>query len=733
VTPLELVLSHLPDARKNGSGFVARCPAHEDRHASLSIGVGDDAKVLIKCFVGCPTETVLARLGLQLRDLFVPRRSERPPRSKKGGRGHTSPPNSDEHSNGLTLARYAESKRLDLEFLRREGLSDVHYQSLPAVKIPYLDADGGESAVRFRLALDKAQDGADQRFRWRKGSKPLLYGLPRLSLARRARWVLLVEGESDAHTAWSHGIPALGVPGASMWRDDWAAHFLGVDDIYAVREPDIGGDTFVGRLTKSPIADRVLVIDLAPRKDVSALHLDDPEQFAARLEEAKVSAVRLAELVAADRQREGDAAYETSAALLRDPELFVRVGEAMRAGGYAGDLRAPTLVYVAATSRLLERPQNLAVVSASASGKNRTIDAALELIPPDAVYIEAAGSARAVIYAEEHFEHRVVVFSEADSIPEDGPAASAVRSLAADNKLAYDVVEKNPQTDRFETRHIDKPGPTGLITTSTKSLGAQMGTRVLEVALADDPDQTRQVMRAHARAVMDNGASQPDLGPFLAMQRWLEVSGASHVTVPFAAVLADLVPPAAVRMRRDFRQLLTCIQAVALLHQQQRDRAADDSVIATLVDYAHARELLTPIFDAVIAEGLTNAVRETVEAVNPDEEVTEATLVTRLGLSKSTVSYRVGRAVSGGWLVNRETRKSHAARLARGAPLPGQVHALPTVDQVAERFEGSNEKGEEIYPSPPPSPRERRPKPAWAGRLDDLQPIRPGLDDEVSF
>src|SRR5206468_614762 len=101
--------------------------------------------------------------------------------------------------------------------------------------------------------------------------------------------------------------------------------------------------------------------------------------------------------------------------------------------GYAGDVTPAKQAYVAMTSRLLERPQNLAFVAPSAAGKNRAIDAALELFPEEAYYVEKAGSGRALIYSDADFQHRVVVVSEVDSIPEDGPAASAIRSIAADN------------------------------------------------------------------------------------------------------------------------------------------------------------------------------------------------------------------------------------------------------------------------------------------------------------
>src|SRR5439155_24354421 len=74
--------------------------------------------------------------------------------------------------------------------------------------------------------------------------------------------------------------------------------------------------------------------------------------------------------------------------LLRDPGVLSRVEEAMEANGYAGDFAPAMLAYVALTSRLLrdERPLSLAIVGDAAAGKNATINAALALVPRDAVY-----------------------------------------------------------------------------------------------------------------------------------------------------------------------------------------------------------------------------------------------------------------------------------------------------------------------------------------------------------
>lgn len=61
------------DPRERGDRGTALCPAHHDERPSLSFTEGDDGRVLVKCFSGCPTADVIAALNLTWSDLF-PRR-----------------------------------------------------------------------------------------------------------------------------------------------------------------------------------------------------------------------------------------------------------------------------------------------------------------------------------------------------------------------------------------------------------------------------------------------------------------------------------------------------------------------------------------------------------------------------------------------------------------------------------------------------------------------------------
>jgi hypothetical protein len=69
------LLSRLDKVRQSGSdSWMACCPAHEDKSASLSIRYADD-KTLIHCFAGCSVHEVIAAIGLEMSDLFPPRES----------------------------------------------------------------------------------------------------------------------------------------------------------------------------------------------------------------------------------------------------------------------------------------------------------------------------------------------------------------------------------------------------------------------------------------------------------------------------------------------------------------------------------------------------------------------------------------------------------------------------------------------------------------------------------
>lgn len=73
---LMLLLSRLQGVKKQGQGWIARCPSHEDRSPSLSIAATDDGKIIVHCFAGCAVTQIARAVGMTVTDLFPPRARE---------------------------------------------------------------------------------------------------------------------------------------------------------------------------------------------------------------------------------------------------------------------------------------------------------------------------------------------------------------------------------------------------------------------------------------------------------------------------------------------------------------------------------------------------------------------------------------------------------------------------------------------------------------------------------
>ncbi len=71
---IDVLLSHFDGVKEAGRGkYVARCSAHDDRKPSLAISEGDNGRLLLHCWAGCETETVLSAVGLTFSDVMPER------------------------------------------------------------------------------------------------------------------------------------------------------------------------------------------------------------------------------------------------------------------------------------------------------------------------------------------------------------------------------------------------------------------------------------------------------------------------------------------------------------------------------------------------------------------------------------------------------------------------------------------------------------------------------------
>lgn len=652
-----------------------RCPKCGSSDG-LALARGDDGLALVQCFAaGCSFEDIADALGLDT----------------SGTNG------------GCTREALADYFGIHETVLEEEGWEDADHYSWggPRVEIPYRDPVTGEVVVRYRLSLD-----GKRKFEWKRGAKVkdrgLLYSGDDLA---GTRGVFLVEGESDALILKrSGGYRAVGLPGANQWSE--AAHgpqFASVEKIFVVLEPDSGGAALLSSLAQSAVRDKVLLLRLPGAKDAREFYAVEPATFRARLDTALADAVTIDQYEAEARQLEASLALTETEGLERAEDLLTLLLETVQRRGYVGEQAVIVAVTLALVSTLLRRLINLALKGPSAAGKSGGMDVVRAFFPESYYIYRTAVTPRALLYTDEDYRNRAMMWAEADALADEGVAYIA-RTLVSEGFALFETVEKDPVTGQMGTRIIKKPGPTSLIVSTTQErLEEQLETRMLSVQADDSAEQTTAVMIASALAdeALAPADDDPELKRWRALFTWLRAQDLTRVTIPYRHALATLIPPVAVRMRRDFRTLTSCIEAHALLHRATRATDEQGRVVATLADYAAVRRYLGDAFSENVGATISDDMRETVEAVAAIIERKTATnvpgliavvagsanykdLAQQLGLDKSTARRRAIAALNAGWLKN-EARPRKPAELVPGEPLPeaeGQQHLLPTVEEL---------------------------------------------------
>jgi len=198
------LLEHFPDAKKQGAGWEARCPAHDDRRASLSIAKGEKGWVL-ECHTGCTVPEIVAKVNLSMADLFY-----------------------DKQEPSKIVATYQ-----------------------------YHDEGGRHlyDVVRFH-PKDFRQRAANGTWST-KGIRRVLYRLPELQGRTQA---VVVEGEKDADRLRSINLPGTTAPGGasksenkSKWSDSYTEQLkaASVEQVIVLPDNDEAGRLHADQVARS--------------------------------------------------------------------------------------------------------------------------------------------------------------------------------------------------------------------------------------------------------------------------------------------------------------------------------------------------------------------------------------------------------------------------------------------------------------------------------------------------
>jgi hypothetical protein len=199
MTASEQVLEKLAGVRPVGlDKWSARCPAHDDEHASLTVAYGAEGRVLVRCHAGCSVDAIVAAIGLTVADLF--------PRN-----GHHCARVPRETSRTIVATYDYVDERGELLF--QVCRFDPKHFSQRRPRRPDDDV----------AALRKRGVRVDTDWVWSlNGVRRVLYRLPALLSADPATTVHVVEGERDVHALEALGLLATTNPGgAGKWQPEY--------------------------------------------------------------------------------------------------------------------------------------------------------------------------------------------------------------------------------------------------------------------------------------------------------------------------------------------------------------------------------------------------------------------------------------------------------------------------------------------------------------------------------
>lgn len=245
---------HIEHHNSASGEYTCRCPAHDDRTASLTVNVQPSRyngapRIVFKCHAGCSEADVLKAMGLKVQDL---RDDNTPPNggAPHGMTVHQAVPRPTKVESGK-----AEKKPLKPlpPITKIYSYVDVNGHELFQVTRHDYIGDDGKHAKTFRQRMYAPNDKNAKKdgYVW---SVPdniklhTLYRLPEVKDAiRDGRTVYIVEGEKDADTLARLGYVATTQPqGAGKWADSYSELLRGAH-VVMLPDADTAENGYIGQ------------------------------------------------------------------------------------------------------------------------------------------------------------------------------------------------------------------------------------------------------------------------------------------------------------------------------------------------------------------------------------------------------------------------------------------------------------------------------------------------------
>jgi DNA primase len=255
---------------------------------------------------------------------------------------------------------------------------------------------------------------------------------------------------------------------------------------------------------------------------------------------------------------------------LRSENLLDRILDDFDACGIVGERTAKLVGYLAATSRLLDRPLGLIIQSSSAAGKSTLAEAVLRFMPDESLFACSAMTSQSLYYlGRNDLKHKILSISEQEGVRD---ASYQLKLLQSEGQLSLIATGKETGTGRTNTERYQVEGPVALLMTTTSlSIDPELLNRCLLVSIDESVAQTAAIQsRQRFNETLEGHVQQMQLPSILRRHRNAQrLLRPLLVFNPYAGQLSFVGWQT--RHRRDQGKYLALIKAIALLHQHQRE------------------------------------------------------------------------------------------------------------------------------------------------------------------
>ena len=361
--------------------------------------------------------------------------------------------------------------------------------------------------------------------------------------------------------------------------------------------------------------------------------------------------------------------------------------------GVAGETNVVKLHYLALTSRFLDKPVSVVVKGSSGAGKSYVLNEVLKHFPQNAYYKMSAATEKALINSKPDLEHKMLIIEEAQG--KTGQFLEyTIRILLSEGHFEYTTPK-----DRIKLK-----GPTGLITTTTTAkFNPENESRYLSVEADESPEQTLRITKA--TAARENKKSKNEIDEKKTRKKWKSVqrviAKSDHsVIVPYASSLQEFLPKNNMRIRRDFNKILSLIKAHALLHQFNREKDSEGSIIANIKDYSIVKKIVMKPLSLSLDLKEKDTIIETYKAVktlttgSSNKGVSLKQLSNEMAVDKSSVSRYVKEMMQKGYIRNKTSwKKGQAFKLVLGDELTTENNFLPKGYKLRRKYTQMKKEG----------------------------------------